>query len=1256
MKRVKFAFLALVLVLAMCIPVLWAGAADNAVRFADPVLEAKVREQLGRPDGELTTEDVKNVENLNFGNEEGSTDRITSLDGLEAFESLFSLSAYNNDIEDVSPLSGLKRLQYLDLGGNRISDLSPLKDLNLVGVGLWGNQITDLRPLQEMTGMENLSLDGNHITDLTPLFRMSRLTQLTLGDNEISDISPLANLKNLQYLNLGANQISDLRPLKGLNLTELYIWWNQVSDLTPLKDMNSMERLDITNNPITDVAALSGMTNLKFLHLGGNGIADFGPVADIYDGIEDKDFELDERTLMLRRGENPDEVIAIDDPVLKEMLQKALGVSGDITIGAALGITELSLEMDGNDWSIPRITSLNGLQYFKNLRWLNLGWAFNGGETQVDLSPLAGLTKLDTLQLHCDSLNDISAIAGLTNMRNLWIWGNNIYDISMLAGMTQMEELWLFSNHVSDISIMAGMPNLWRVLMANNNVSDLSPLAGHTRLEALEIAGNPVWDYQAIAGIYPQLTQKDFDINDVPVFKKPENPGQVIAFADPVLEQRVRENLNKPEGDITAMDAAKLTRLELGTRWSEDLNIDMMIHNFDGLQYFINLKELTLYLNAACDLAPIAGLTDLEKLDISNNGLTDLSPIAGLTKLRELNFENNVVEDISALANMAELRVLKLQNNPIADYAPIQAVYGLLENKDFEYGQKFERYYKPENPDAVVTFPDPVLEQKIRKIVGKPEGDILSMDVAFMENLYLKEEWQEQYPEGTLISDLTGLEYFLNLKTLEMGHNTIHDLSPLAGLKKLELIDAMDLGLTDVSPLAGVTSLQFLDLSYNKITDVSPLTGLTSLHALHLTNNQIVDYSPLSGIYPNLEDRDFEMGDAYIQPENPDAVVKFTDPVLERRVREQMGILEGDITAGDAAKVGRLDFNMEWQENIPDDVRIHDLTGMEYFINLNELNLNFHAVSDIGVLAGLARLKSLDLGANGYGDLSIFASMPNLTRLVLFGNGIGDISPLRGLTKLTYLQLEHNQIADISALAGMAELRTLDVQDNRIADFSPLYGLENLETLRINQNAAQDVSGLADIAGRLQEKDFDPAQKLEQGEGSGSAMLQPENPDKVIVFADSVFEKRVRQELNMPEGDITAGMAAQVDTLNLGNEWQETFPKGSQFTKINGIQYFINLRSLTIAWNKVEDISKLAKLTRLEYLHAYGNRISDITPLAGLTNLVNLNIGGNKVKKIGALAGLVNLKELYLDGNSIKDYSPVRDLYPLLQHADFNLE
>lgn len=168
-------------------------------------------------------------------------------------------------------------------------------------------------------------------------------------------------------------------------------------------------------------------------------------------------------------------------------------------------------------------------------------------------------------------------------------------------------------------------------------------------------------------------------------------------------------------------------------------------------------------------------------------------------------------------------------------------------------------------------------------------------------------------------------------------------------------------------------------------------------------------------------------------------------------------------------------------------------------------------------------------------------------------------------------------------------------------------------------------------------------------------MLQPEDPDKVIKFPDKVLERRIREAIGKPEGKITAGDAALVEELFLGNEWQQKFPKGSQIADLGGIEHFINLKRLDISWNRIKDIKKLSGLTRLEYLKAFGNQITSAAPLKDLVNLNSLNIGNNKLTKIDALKELANLKSLYLDGNKIKDFSPIESIYPWLEDKDFTL-
>lgn len=209
----------------------------------------------------------------------------------------------------------------------------------------------------------------------------------------------------------------------------------------------------------------------------------------------------------------PEPVVVFTDAVLEELVRKAMDKpTGDITLAEAQAVTELNLEMDCNDWSKPRIADVSDFKQFPNLTMLTLNWALNDGDEVFDISPLASLTKLEYLYVCDANISDISALAGMTNMKDLWIWGNNISDISALSGMTQLESLWMKNNQITDISVLANMKNLEYLYMEDNQVADLSPLAGLSKLTNILLSGNPATDYSPLKDVYPNLEEKDFEL------------------------------------------------------------------------------------------------------------------------------------------------------------------------------------------------------------------------------------------------------------------------------------------------------------------------------------------------------------------------------------------------------------------------------------------------------------------------------------------------------------------------------------------------------------------------------------------------------------------------------------------------------------------------------------------------------------------------------------------------------------------------
>ena len=181
------------------------------------------------------------------------------------------------------------------------------------------------------------------------------------------------------------------------------------------------------------------------------------------------------------------------------------------------------------------------------------------------------------------------------------------------------------------------------------------------------------------------------------------------------------------------------------------------------------------------------------------------------------------------------------------------------------------------------------------------------------------------------------------------------------------------------------------------------------------------------------------------------------DPNLRKAVREEIGVPEGvPITEVDIAKVVRLNVAS---------MDITDLTGLERFVNLQNIVADHNHIQDLRPLASLTNLGDLHLNYNNIQDLRPLAGLTNLTVLTLSYNIISDISPLAGLTNLIVLTLNHNNISDISPLAGLVNLKSLWLWSNQIKDVSPLASLVKLETLMLVSNQIEDISPLVALTG-----------------------------------------------------------------------------------------------------------------------------------------------------------------------------------------------
>jgi len=148
-----------------------------------------------------------------------------------------------------------------------------------------------------------------------------------------------------------------------------------------------------------------------------------------------------------------------------------------------------------------------------------------------------------------------------------------------------------------------------------------------------------------------------------------------------------------------------------------------------------------------------------------------------------------------------------------------------------------------------ITFKDINFENAIRKTLNKPIGDITSDDVQKITKLTISDE---------SIKDISGIEYFTNLREFSLTDSSVSDISSLSGLTKLRKLSLPNNEIVDIAPIKGLTNLIFLDLKNssleyigqhkNRISNLEPLSGLKNLKNLCISSDYIYDYSPLGSL------------------------------------------------------------------------------------------------------------------------------------------------------------------------------------------------------------------------------------------------------------------------------------------------------------------------------------------------------------------------------------------------------------------------
>jgi hypothetical protein len=161
-------------------------------------------------------------------------------------------------------------------------------------------------------------------------------------------------------------------------------------------------------------------------------------------------------------------------------------------ISALAGLTKLT----SLDLSLTRVADLSALSGLSGLTSLNLS------DTQVhDLFELSDLSVLTFLDLSLTRVADLSALSGLSGLRALDLSYTEVFDLSALSGLSALTSLNLSDTEVSELSALSGLSALTSLNLSDTEVSELSALSGLSGLTFLDLSETQVSDLSALFGL-----------------------------------------------------------------------------------------------------------------------------------------------------------------------------------------------------------------------------------------------------------------------------------------------------------------------------------------------------------------------------------------------------------------------------------------------------------------------------------------------------------------------------------------------------------------------------------------------------------------------------------------------------------------------------------------------------------------------------------------------------------------------------------
>jgi internalin A len=432
--------------------------------------------------------------------------------------------------------------------------------------------------------------------------------------------------------------------------------------------------------------------------------------------------------------------------------------------------------------------------------------------------------------------------------------------------------------------------------LSHNHITDLSPLTGLTNLQNLYLRRNELGDIRPLTNDFQRLFNVDLSLNSLDL------TGNSAAMSV-IQGLQGRTTGGFPCACVLGTNATQglsCRRVQvtyLPTNQRPSISANLSIPN----RWFVPCStNSSLAVWVAEDPPPedqllaIAGSSDPALVSIVS------SPLPGTNQNRTL----TVAADCSAPGDTATITLTVTDDVGLSSNTAILVTVVMP--------MPLTDLLAPG-----VTNLDPSFEAGIRAASGNYEGDLTSVDLLNLTDLYLN---------NADITGFSGWQWLTNLSTLYLGNCVISNLDFLTHLTQLTSLWLPNDAIREIGVLTSLTQLTSLSLEGNQIADISALAGLTNLSYLDLAWNLITNFGGFSSGFSSVTSLDFG-GNS----------VSNLDFLTNRTQLIALG-LEGN--------------------------RITDVSPLRALTNLIKLNVQQNLLTNVSSLTNLFKLQTVDLSVN----------------------------------------------------------------------------------------------------------------------------------------------------------------------------------------------------------------------------------------------------------------------------------------------------